>query len=664
MRKISQQKKILKFPSIGMIIFGISIAFTCVCSTLPNARDRGLKLMQEGRIEEAIEHYDQIIALSPEQPVLYYSRGLARQKIEDLEGALEDYTTAIRLNDEYVSAHSNRGLVRYWMADYEGALEDYSRVIELDPGNAAAFDMRGRIMTDMGDYEDALREFTSALQADPDLLSALSNRAYLHHYMEDFRAALEDYTRLLQKAGSSPQAYNNRGSVKIKIDDIPGAVSDFDKAIALDPAYGRAYFNRGAVWMKLKDYHRAVQDFEKAAGLDMDLKSEAQAHLKNCREKMAIVPDDYWTVPEEEAIQSTQIQDQAEAVNIEVPVRVYKNSTFVDSLTIDDFEVTENGLPQKIEAVYLIQKSNILYKNEELGSFAPNVATRHFVLFFEVVEYMPEIGDSLDYFLTHIMQPRDTLLVITPYKSYKLSARAWDGIPKKQVTAQLKELIRKDSWQGSAEYRGLLEQYQDLMHPYLPHQEDFRYQAMLDIVRKFQRLKQFDEAKAEAFAEYLKDKKGQKHVFLFYQKEMFPAPPEETGQETKEILTIKSHAPLDTERIKRIFADRSISCHFLYITRRSNDNSSKPFYQRSDWYDLSSGTFQGMTALAEATGGLAESSYNGREAFKKATEASENYYLLYYSPSDYHPDGKFREIDVKVKGRGFRVLHRAGYIAD
>jgi hypothetical protein len=42
----------------------------------------------------------------------------------------------------------------------------------------------------------------------------------------------------------------------------------------------------------------------------------------------------------------------------------------------------------------------------------------------------------------------------------------------------------------------------------------------------------------------------------------------------------------------------------------------------------------------------------------------ENYYLLYYTPKDYKPDGKFRSIEVKVKGKSYSITHRAGYIAD
>ena len=49
---------------------------------------------------------------------------------------------------------------------------------------------------------------------------------------------------------------------------------------------------------------------------------------------------------------------------------------------------------------------------------------------------------------------------------------------------------------------------------------------------------------------------------------------------------------------------------------------------------------------------------------RKAVEASENYYLLYYSPSEYKSDGKFREIKVRVKRQGHQVSHRAGYFAN
>ena len=62
--------------------------------------------------------------------------------------------------------------------------------------------------------------------------------------------------------------------------------------------------------------------------------------------------------------------------------------------------------------------------------------------------------------------------------------------------------------------------------------------------------------------------------------------------------------------------------------------------------------------------GIVDSSANVAASFKKASDASENYYLLYYSPINYVSDGKFKEIKIKVKGQRYKISHRAGYIAD
>ncbi len=57
---------------------------------------------------------------------------------------------------------------------------------------------------------------------------------------------------------------------------------------------------------------------------------------------------------------SQEIQEKAVAINIEVPTRVFKGKNFIDNLTIDDFEIYEDGILQKTEAVYLIKKMDIV----------------------------------------------------------------------------------------------------------------------------------------------------------------------------------------------------------------------------------------------------------------------------------------------------------------
>jgi len=112
---------------------------------------------------------------------------------------------------------------------------------------------------------------------------------------------------------------------------------------------------------------------------------------------------------------SQQLQHDVRVVNIEIPVRVFKGDAFIDGLTMDDFEVREEGKIQKIEAVYLIKKSKI-EKSEETKKFAPRVGRRSFILLFELDDYLPELGTALDYFFESVMQPGDDLQVVTRKK--------------------------------------------------------------------------------------------------------------------------------------------------------------------------------------------------------------------------------------------------------
>ena len=85
-----------------------------------------------------------------------------------------------------------------------------------------------------------------------------------------------------------------------------------------------------------------------------------------------------------------EIQHETIVVNIEVPVRVFDRGKFVDNLTIDDFEVYEDGKLQEIVAVYLIKKTTIERKEEVTEEkFTPEVS-RNFIFVFEMREYFPK----------------------------------------------------------------------------------------------------------------------------------------------------------------------------------------------------------------------------------------------------------------------------------
>ena len=113
-----------------------------------------------------------------------------------------------------------------------------------------------------------------------------------------------------------------------------------------------------------------------------------------------------------------QPQHVSVVVNIEVPVRVMRRDQFVDGLTLADFEVLENGVPQAVEAVYLIKDKRVLREERTPNASAPAPPkSRVYVLSLDLKEYIPRIGEALDFFFAEVIGPQDSLFVVTPAKT-------------------------------------------------------------------------------------------------------------------------------------------------------------------------------------------------------------------------------------------------------
>ena len=402
------------------------------------------------------------------------------------------------------------------------------------------------------------------------------------------------------------------------------------------------------------------------------------------------------------AAEAQEIRHEASAVNIEVPVRVFKAGRFVDGLTLADFEVLEDGRPQKIEAFYLVKKT-IIERSEEPRAFAPRTA-RHFYLIFELGDYDARVLEALDYFVKSVLLPGDNLTLVTPLKTYRMKGELFGLVGRKNIYDQIAGLLRRDIGIGYSESREILAEMTDLarviasdvrsrdavagtldatlVEPVMtvPVESAFNaasievqlmnYSTLLD---RLANLRVVDQAKLLGFAEHLKNQAGQKGVFFFYQRELLPkidprivdelaAKYSQRPEITQSLETIfgleRRDLSVNVDLVTKAYADAAAAIHFLHITRPAERPEGIRMEERSE--DI----FAPFLEMARVTGGYAASTANVAEAMRTAVEASENYYLLYYTPAAYRPDGRFHDIAVRVRAQGATVSHRLGYIAD
>ncbi len=366
-----------------------------------------------------------------------------------------------------------------------------------------------------------------------------------------------------------------------------------------------------------------------------------------------------------------ELTHSVSVVNISVPVRVYDGDKFVDSLKLEDFEVYEDGKLQPIQAVYYIQKNDVKRGEAPPRTVAPNAA-RHFVLLFEMNEFLPEVDAAIDYFFDNVFLRGDTLDVVTIRTTYRLREDVSSQALREKTKNEIKDKIRKDTVIAGGDINSVVQEM-------IANVEASDLDSYRTNLQQLEAMRFVDEKRMITFAEGLKKRPGSKHVFLFFQREMVP-------QFSPRVLAALSNASLDMQfelmelmthfyrdmiidkkAVEKAFSDASVDIHFLFLTKTARDISLDGTNQKAidntKMEEHSEDIYKAFREIAAATGGIVDTSANIAALMKTAAQASERYYLLYYRPRNYTDDGQFHEITVKVKNRNYRISHRAGYFA-
>ncbi len=95
--------------------------------------DKAYQLFTQGKLDEAKQLYEGLVAADPFDSVFHCHLGAVLWRAGELDRAYEEYDAAVRFNIANVDALSGRGELSLARGDFEKGIEDLSQALLHDP---------------------------------------------------------------------------------------------------------------------------------------------------------------------------------------------------------------------------------------------------------------------------------------------------------------------------------------------------------------------------------------------------------------------------------------------------------------------------------------------------------------------------------------------------
>jgi tetratricopeptide (TPR) repeat protein len=302
----------MRLPRV-VLYAGLTIAL-CMTMVAPahsggtnDARFTGIRLYQQGKFQEAIPYFDQVLAAHKRDLEILIKRGACYLHTNQPLDALEDFN---RVNEYsrwasgalnagpawtplttwiptpatdvmFAESWGNRGIALLMVGRDEEALESFRTAVYLWklpqnqpntvlPGNqakivrshAGAYQGFGQAYHRLGQDEQAYQAYSQAIAIDPSDANGFAGRGQVLNSLKLLDAADADLTEAIRLDSTNSRAFCWRGIVRsdLRRDDL--ALADFDQSIALDPKFALAYSYRGGVHARRAENDRALADYD------------------------------------------------------------------------------------------------------------------------------------------------------------------------------------------------------------------------------------------------------------------------------------------------------------------------------------------------------------------------------------------------------------------
>jgi predicted O-linked N-acetylglucosamine transferase (SPINDLY family) len=212
-------------------------------TALDEAVQVALQHHQAGRLQQAVEIYQQVLQIQPGHADALHLLGVIAHQDGQHALALDLISRAIQVAPSIALYYSNVAPVLLALEQKNEALACYLKVVELQPGHVEALNNIGHLLQQLGRVDEAVSYYQRAITIKPDYAEAHYNLGIALRNQRRFAEAIASNREALRHKPDFADAYNNIGLLLAEAGDVNGAILNYQQALNLQPNHAAAHNN-------------------------------------------------------------------------------------------------------------------------------------------------------------------------------------------------------------------------------------------------------------------------------------------------------------------------------------------------------------------------------------------------------------------------------------
>ena len=222
----------------------------------------GIALLQIGKIQEAITHFEQALRIKPDYAEAHYNLGFALAQLGRTQEAIAQYQQVLRIKPDFAMAHYNFGVALEQAGKIEEAIAHYEQALRINPNYAVAHNSLGTALGQTGKIEEAITHFEQALRIKPDYDDAHNNLGLILKNQGKVPEAIAHYEQALRINPDNAEAHNNLGVALARLGRMQEAVGHWEQALRIKPDDATTHYNLGVALAQLGRTQEAIVQYQ------------------------------------------------------------------------------------------------------------------------------------------------------------------------------------------------------------------------------------------------------------------------------------------------------------------------------------------------------------------------------------------------------------------